>query len=373
MNAKIMLVCDRDIMKLDVSNMNTSVCETLLATTVVSDWNCRAWTFLEAFRARRTIHLLCQNNAVVSLKQVIEDVHRNGILEFEILFLAMPHFLPSFDDSKVVVDKSRYSWRQRFPAGYLPIETSGSLLSHRLASRPGDDFVIWSLLMSENSIYHDAEAFWKAMQGRYFGSSEAEEALVSPGASISTQYLVSSAPRLKIRGLGWAPASPIFRFSSHSVTDGFSVFDGGNSAIGTITPDGFVADWFLWKFDSTTFWQQMETKCLYNLSRVTAQFLQGYRWGAILCPNQQGGMAIEVSNSMWWEDGGRLRRTVVVVCGTNELDGPVVETYTRSFKQDYPGWDKNSEVVGWEWRGVYAWDDVEPLPQIRRANKFLIV
>lgn len=100
MNAKVMPVCDRDIMKLDGSNMTTSVCETLLATTVISDWNCRAWTFFEAFRAPRTIHLLCQNNAVVSLKQVVKIFYQNGMLEFGILVLAMPHSLPPFDDGE---------------------------------------------------------------------------------------------------------------------------------------------------------------------------------------------------------------------------------------------------------------------------------
>lgn len=268
MNAKVMLVCDRDIMKLDVSNITTLVCETLLVTTVVSDWNCRAWTFFEAFRARRTIHLLCQNNAVVSLKQVIEHVYQNGMLEFGILLLAMPHFLPAFDDDALAEDKS--GDRQTYQAGYLPIETSGSLLSHRPASRPGDDVVIWSLLMSKNTIFHDAESFWKAMQGPILQLSTETGRIVSYGASIRTGYLISSAPRLKTRGLGWAPTSPIFRFSSQSVTDGFNGFDGGESGSGWVTPDGLVADWFFWRFDSTAFLQPLDTKCPRNISRITA-------------------------------------------------------------------------------------------------------
>lgn len=372
MNAKVMLVCDRDIMKLHVSKMITSLCETLLVTTVVSDWNCRAWTCLEAFRARKTIHLLCQNNAVVSLEQVIKNVFLNGFLEFGILCIAMLHFLPSFDDSEMA--KVSSGSRQDYQAGYLPIETSGSLLSHRPASRPGDDFVIWSLLMSENTIFYDAETFWKSMQGPIAQPSRVTGRLVSPGASISTGYLVSSAPRLKTRGLGWAPSSPMFRFSSQSATGGLNIFDGGDSGKGQVTPDGLVADWWIWNFDSTVLWQQSDTKCLRNLSRITAQFLQGYRWGAVLCPLQENGYAPEGTTSTWWEDGGRLRRTIIVVCGTNEMDGSVVETYTfNSTDRRKTKWDKNSEAMGWEWRGVYAWDDAEPLPKMRRAIKFLIV
>ena len=131
-----MLVCDKDIMEIDISNMTTAVCETLLVTAIVCDWNVRAWTFLEAFRARRTIHLLCRNNAVVQLKQVIEIVHRKGALDIGILLLAMPHFLAPLDDRILASHKS---WapeggREGFKAGYLRIETSGSLLSHRAAS-----------------------------------------------------------------------------------------------------------------------------------------------------------------------------------------------------------------------------------------------
>ena len=96
-----MLVCDRDMMEVSVSNLSTEVCETLLVTAVASDWNTRAWTFFEAFRARRTLHLLCKNNAVVSLKQVIETVHHKGALEIGNLLLANPHFLPPLHDHEL--------------------------------------------------------------------------------------------------------------------------------------------------------------------------------------------------------------------------------------------------------------------------------
>ena len=200
MNAKLMLVCDKDIMKLDASNLNTSTCETLLITIAVSDWNCRTWTFLEAFRARRNIHLLCQNNVVVLLRDLIEIVYQYGMLELNMVFLAMPHFLPPFDGSILAKNKSGVG-RPTWQAGHLNLETSSSLLSYRPASRSGDDVVIWSLLMHENIVYYDAKTFWKAMQASIFQCSEETGEIVHYGAGIQTGYLVSSAPRLKIRGL----------------------------------------------------------------------------------------------------------------------------------------------------------------------------
>ena len=160
--AKVMLVCDKDIMQIDVSEMTTSVCETVLVTAIVSDWNTRAWTFFEAFRARRTIHLLCKNNVVVSLKQIIQKIHSQGTLDIGVLLLAVPHFLPPADDFEMAQPKAGID--SGFHAGYLTIQTSGSLLSHRPASRPGDDIVIWSLLINEKTIVDSAEAFWKSMQ-----------------------------------------------------------------------------------------------------------------------------------------------------------------------------------------------------------------
>ena len=399
-------------MKLDVSNITTSICEILLITIVVSDWNCRAWTFFEAFRARRTIHLLCQNNAVVSLKQVIKNVCQNGLLEFGALCLAMPHFLPPLDDSILAQDKSGGS-RQEFQAGYLPIETSSNLLSHRPASRPGDDVVIWSLLMSESTVFNNAEAFWQAAQGPIFERSEITGRILHQGVSIRTGYLVSNAPRLKMKGLNWAPSSPTFRFSSRSDTDDFNGYDGGNSESGFISPDGFVANWFLWKFNITTFLQASSNdNFLRNLSNIITRFLQGFRWGAILNPIEEDGYntgsgpcsdnyprnlssiitqflqgfrwgailrpieedGYNTGSGPWWEDGGRLRRAVVVVCGSNDVDGTVGEKYTfDSTEPTKPKWIKHSNVMGWEWRGVYAWNEEESLPQMKKAKNFLIV
>ncbi len=384
MNAKVMLMCDKDIMELDISNMTTATCETLLVTAIVCDWNVRAWTFFEAFRARRTIHLLCKNNTVVLLKRVIETIHHKGALEIGILLLAMPHFLPPLDDRKFARPTSES--RQRFKAGHLPVETSGSLLSHRAASREGDDFVIWSLLMTEKTIFNNAEAFWKSMQGLALQNSAKTGEIFSSAARIDIGYLVSSAPRLKTRGLGWAPASPSLHFSTKTEQYGLNRFDFGPCESGYITTDGLVADWLLCRVDGTGFWSMMnstaarlwkqsESQYPRNLARIRSRYLQGYRWGAILLPLEEtnGGNRQE-PGCTWWEEGSRSRRTVLVVCGTNEPKGSVVEKYTYNSSIPTKGkWDENGEAVGWEWRGIYMWDNAEPLPPCRKARKLLVV
>lgn len=102
------------------------------------------------------------------------------------------------------------------------------------------------------------------------------------------------------------------------------------------------------------------------------QFLQGYRWGAILCPIEERGY--NLGSGVWWEEDVRLRRTIIIVCGTNEKDGAVAEKYTfNGSEPTKPKWDKNSAVVGWEWRAVHPWDDMEPLPHMKRVRNFLII
>ena len=366
-------------MEIDISNMTPSVCEVLLVTAIASDWNVRAWTFLEAFRARRSLHLLCRNNAVTSLKQIIEVVDHKGALDIGNLVPSMPHFLPSIDDREL--SRPLTHNRKHFEEGHMGIELSGSLLSHRAASRPGDDVVIWSLLMSEKTIFYSAEMFWKSMQGDPFQSAEESGIIFSSAARISTGFLLSSTTRLTAKGLSWAPASPALHPSTELDKDIYNGYDGGQSYRGLVTVDGLVADWLLFKFDGHSSWltaksilskvwtQSSDVQYSHNLAKIRARYLRGYRWGAILCPIEEEGIGFD----HWWDEGGRLRRTVLAVCATNELNGTVAEKYTfNGTVPTRPKWDCNREIVGWEWRGIYVWDDAEPLPQLRPAKKFLI-
>lgn len=57
------------------------------------------------------------------------------------------------------------------------------------------------------------------------------------------------------------------------------------------------------------------------------------------------------------------------MCGTNEVNGLVLETYTFGLDERKGSkWDKNSKGKGWEWRGgIYAWDEVESVPEMKIA------
>ena len=62
------------------------------------------------------------------------------------------------------------------------------------------------------------------------------------------------------------------------------------------------------------------------------------------------------------------------MCGTNDLHGLVTGKYIyNGIESARPIWAENNEVVGWEWKGIYKWDDSEPLPPLERVKDFLIV
>lgn len=67
-----------------------------------------------------------------------------------------------------------------------------------------------------------------------------------------TSYLLSSASRLSVRGLGRAPSSPTFHpaaaNSSESTTSRFLSRDGMGSLAGTIDSNGFLAEWLTYDF-----------------------------------------------------------------------------------------------------------------------------
>ena len=365
-----MLVCDRDIMQIDISNLTHSICETLLITTLVSDWNTRAWTFFESFRARQNIHLLCRNNTVVSLKQVLQTVCSSGALDIAILALAMGHAIPTFDDRDLNMPIAVAGYT-RFESGYLTIERSGRSLINRPVSHPGDDVIIWSLLMNEKTVFHNAETFWKNLQAAHSDHTDA----IMEAAQIETGYLVSSIPRLKIKGLGWAPVSPTSSFSTQAMSQGLHGFEGRPSLMGFITPDGLVADWWLWKFSNVDSPHFPPSPHPHNLSTIRRQCLQGYRWGAILFPiesNMEG--QFYLTGDRFWEQGGRSSSMMVVVCGTNDVDGSVAGKHVlHKTESGEKRLEVNKNAVGWEWRDVHAWDSTEPLPVWQLVKTFWIV
>lgn len=331
--SKVTLVCDKDLMAIDASHITTEVCELILATVVVCDWNIRAWTFLEAFRGRSNVHILCKNN-VVSLKETIKSVCEEGAVDIALLLLSAPHLLASWT--------TRESGNSSLDtiSGFLSVEAAGTLLNHRAASRPGDDIVIWSLLLGDK-VYEDAKTFWRSREGHY----------------LPTAFLVSSAPRLvEQKGLTWAPASPTAQLTwgrPNNPQRRLLPYDGVESVLGTIKKDGFLASWLGYEFTGSCVGARLSTylKIQFgsehpsyygNLQTIRRRYLRGFYWGVLLRPESRtrpGDLATYRGDAV---------RTLVIVCATNHLSL-------------WP-WEKD-DVVRWIWRGVYEWDRAEPLPE----------
>ena len=339
-HSKAAVVCDRDLMDIDASDLSTDICETIIGTLIVCDWNLRAWTFLEAFRGRENMYILCKDSVLVSWKKIFGMVRLHGSLEMASLALCTPHLLPS--STKKHYRMSRYS---PIVAGFLTISTAASLLSHREASRPGDDIVIWSLLLGD-TVYQNAKAFWKSRQGH----------------SLDSSFLVSSAPRLKEKGLMWAPSSPAappVEIRSNGRQTRLLSFSVGGGQYGGISKDGFKANWLMYDFIgsrigaktlSSFFDLAEDNSCQVNLKEIRNRFLRGYLMGTLLRP------ALGIDDPA--PDQGDINRTLVVVCATN-----------RIFK--YP-FDKDPSF-GWQWRGVYEWDMAEPLPKFVWTKNILLI
>ena len=336
--SKATLVCDRDLMEIDIEgNISVELRELILVTAMTCDWNTRAWTFLEAFRARQSIHLLCKNNRTISLKETVEIVHREGSLDIGALLLTVPHLLPRvrrLEGPGITTDyKQSKPWFQ----GFLTVENSAMYLSHRPASRPGDDVVIWSLLLNEN-VYENAIDFWRSRHDHI----------------IHTSFLVSSIPRLNIWRLGWAPASPNIFLGAAAVSEPRSMgIDQQSSGVGLITAEGLKADWLFCTLGrlTMTISKLPLGRRAFNVSNVQIirkKFLQNYQWGALLRPL----IANEIGHppAINQEDASRV---LVVVCGTNDFS--------------------HGGDATWEWRGVHEWDLREPLPAFQYMKQILLV
>ena len=341
-NSRATIVCDRDLMSIDASNLTIAVRELVLVTILVCDWNIRAWTFLEAFRGRAKTFALCKGNTPVSLRDTVDAVYREGCLDIAPLLLTLPHLLPSFQAKEKGLTNGF-----PFSKGFLITEIAGSLLSHRPASRPGDDIVIWSLLL-QDEVFHDAESFWRSREG----------------SVLATSFLMSSAPRLRKPGLRWAPSSPMaeaLRFPALKTKTRILAFDGSDSDVGMISSEGFSAPW--WFFDFVGPYpgssklsnilgvkvSSEDTACRRNLSRIRRTYLKGCLWGALLRPIRA---ATSRQSTAYRGDSSK---TFVAVCGTNAR----VQFYMRREPDD--------QLEGWHWKGLYQWDISEPLPNFTRA------
>jgi hypothetical protein len=194
MVGKLTLICDKDLMAMDISNLDLAKQELILATLLMWDWNQRAWTMLEAFKGWRNLHILCKDSKIVSVYETLQYVLKNGQIDICCALLGSTHLIPRMRRSNAwtLVNKEPKT-TPLGPARYINVDKAGCLLSHRHASRLGDEIVIWSLICGDK-VYDNAGTFW--IQAEY-------------GWGFSSLYLISSAPRLQnYPGFSWAPARP---------------------------------------------------------------------------------------------------------------------------------------------------------------------
>ncbi|KXJ89139.1 hypothetical protein Micbo1qcDRAFT_235473 [Microdochium bolleyi] len=335
-NSKLSLVCDKDLMSIDVSSVSGPDAidgtysaagilarECLLATLLVSDWSVRAWTLLEAMKGRNNIYILCGNNTVLPLKDTLEIVCHYGAVDIAILYATAQHLLPSRPAGHAAGD------RDLIKRGLVSVEEAGSLLSHRHASRDGDDIIIWSMLFNETPSM-TAEEMW--LDPKYPHAA----------TGVNSGFLVSSAPRIKgSKGLSWAPSRAAIRLTPSDRSRGqqaHQAIAAFNTSLCEITPEGLQGSWYIHKFPSDAT-SAVPAQGQSQLREITDLYLKGYGVGALLRPitldhHQQTTPATLQGNA--------AASVVLAICG------------------------RRDDACSWEWRGVFEWDTKEEVPEMAR-------
>lgn len=354
-SCRAVLICDKDLMKIDVTNMSIELQESLLVASLMCDWNIRAWTVLEATKGREKIFILCKDNKTIDFCKLVGDVYQHGSITVAVFSIFLPHMFPW------ETEETR-SLRPTLD-GYISdmsLWVAGTWLSHRPASRPGDDLVIWSLLFgSGKQHYNSAIEFWKALVG----------------TTIPTGYLVSSAPRLASSGLSWAPKSPFvapgrpMRRRHTQFADFIRPTIGTDTEFATIRNDGLYGEWLVYKFESRLgLWvKNFKKPRLYLSSRYSLipllmdQELDTIRRRFLPCCDH-GALLRPASNALYSSDDRATevrdlteQGTTVVVCGSNDGD-----------------WNSEEWMVCWKWKGLYNWPANVELPTFERDRQFWI-
>lgn len=335
--SRVVLVCDRDLMKIDVSHLTMDTKESLVVAVILSDWNARAWTLLESMKGRQSIHILCKDNKTVEFGKAMMDIIDHGHFEIIVFIWQVYHMLPSNDHTV-----SRPRIMKDFAK--LPIPTIGTLLSYRPASRKGDDFVIWSLLIDPDrdpTDRSDAKSFWKSQVGRF----------------ISTGYLMSSSPRLKAKGLGWAPISPYLvqkRLPSGPGLANTKPFDRTDTIPGEITGAGLWAVWRKYDIPRKGTWHRRpaETPVGEEFERIRSKYLRPFSFGALLRPITSEEMDLEEAPP---DPGYSEEGTMFVVC----------ESFNKTIMTHRSG----DESYRWTWKGVHVWPKNVPLPKLPPSSE----
>lgn len=316
------IICDRDIMTIDISQPTLAAYESVLATLLVCDWSIRAWTLLEAQRGRHGLFVLCRYNKYINLHELLRLVHKDGRMDLTNLFASRDYLFPpkEFEYFEIFGEPMNLENEQEIAEGFVNIGTAAALLSHRHATRDGDDLLIWSFLIGD--IEDESPiAMWK----RHIGKS------------IHTGSLISSAQRIQGHpGLGWAPFTPTGlprTIEQSTEAKVYPAHNGDETVNGLITEEGLRAKWLTHYFPAglAAFETVQGRFPPEPFADIAEQYLRGYEQGALLQPAPCKGprnIPISYRASYGW---------LVVVCGL-----------------------RNEDV--WEWKGVYEWDASIALP-----------
>jgi len=332
--SKITLICDRDLSSLDAPAGEDDVAqaERLLVTLLVCDWNVRAWTLLEAVRGSHSIHISCAKNELVSIGQLIGNILQKGSIDIAVLALTAQHLR----------GKSNIRFK---------VMTASAMLSHRHATRPGDDVVIWNLMCATRAehISSDPSLFWKSKVGFF----------------LNTGYLMSSAPRLKgVKGFSWAPCTPNVRSTNPLLPNAYPS-DGSGSETGRITAKGLEAVWLI---------HHVEARDDKKYSGRTHDHLD-----EISIQGQS-----DAGLNKCWQEVQKLRNSYPRVCllvaksqsigryfaaEDSQKDFSLVAVAFSDSKTPKIG---NTYEDEWTWEGAYEWPSRIPLPKMEWENILLM-
>ena len=312
------------------------------------------WTYLESVKGRDNIFLLCKDDAVLSLGDILRTVYDKGNMSIAVLFLTAQHLLPRGPYSAPTGDtkaEGDHLW------GGMEVEDAANNLSHRHASRPGDEVVIWSLLTLSDTVGSDALKFWKARIGTH----------------IPTGFLISSSPRIGYKseensGFGWAPCRPDLPERKRwwqRETFHFA-FDGVDTEYARVNEDGLSGQWVSHVFDAHPPWlhvlwdwgMQGVSAEFRMLRRVASMIPRRFYWGALLAPADYE-RSTSVDPVLY---RGKADGTVLAVVASFGSEDGMLMRYSMP--------EENQQT--WYWIGVIEWPKSIPLPKFQR-EAFLIV
>lgn len=359
-SSKVTLVCDKDLMTIDMGDQSLINEESLLSALLESDWNVRAWTFLEGLRSRQRIYLLCRDNVVISFRQMVRNIYDFGRIDLSVLAFHVAHILPNFSPPIPSMVQHRgdgfhpYDDEIHTRILYMRREAGGSVLSMRPASRKGDDIIIWSLLTGEDTS-DTPDNFWQRDFGTRF------ETWPQLPKEISTGFLMSSSRRMKQRGRSWAPYTPYCRpiSSPHSlVGSSYPAYDSPESFEGEISMKGLVSDWLCYKFSSLRQAVYVSSRNDREMHKIWRRFLMAYTWGALLQPvTNYNHRNHHETDGILTHYPGLIAGTMFAVLGSRTVQKPSL---------------KPADERGWVWKGVFVWDKDVPLPEFTYVKDLLI-